>query len=76
MTAPFRATPRPDSEVVALIERTLAAARLGQIKTVHITAVNPVNETEHLVAGDLSPVRSTAMLGALVRSIQELATRK
>lgn len=76
MTAPFRANPRPDNEVVAIIERTLDAARLGQIKTIHITAVNPVNETESLVAGDLTPVRSTALLGALVISITELATRK
>jgi hypothetical protein len=76
MSAPFRANPRPDSEVVALIERTLVAARLGRIKTIHIAAVDPLNETELLVAGDLSPVKSTVMLGALVRSIQELATRK
>lgn len=76
MTSVFRATPRPDSEVIELLERTLAAARRGCVRTVSIIAVNPVNEVEALLAGDLSHVRSTALLGGLVRAKLDLATRK
>lgn len=76
MASPFRANPRPDGEVVLLLERTLDAARKGLVQTIAINVVNPVNETEALFAGDLSLVRSTALLGALVRATTDLASRK
>ena len=76
MASPFRVHPIPDREVVDLLERTLAAARLGLVRTIAINVVNPVNETEALLAGDLSLVRSTALLGALVRATTDLASRK
>jgi hypothetical protein len=76
MATPFRLNPRPDLEVVALLERTLASARQGHVKSVVITTCNPINESEALFAGDLSQVRCNALVGSLVRSTIELSSRK
>lgn len=76
MASPFRAHPRANGEVVDIIERTLVAARLGLVQAVVIVPVNPVNIVEPLFAGDLSQVRSTALLGGLLRATVELASRK
>ena len=76
MATPFRLHPRPDVEVVALLERALAAAKNGHIRSVVITTCNPINESEALFAGDLSQVRCNALVGSLVRSTIELSTSK
>jgi hypothetical protein len=76
MAAPFRLHPRPDLEVVALLERTLAAARQGHVRSIAINTCNPLNESESLFAGDLSQVRCNALVGSLVRSTIELSSLK
>lgn len=69
----FKRHPRPDPEVVDLLERVLAAARKGYVKTVAIAAVNPLHQVETGVAGDLSHVRTNAVLAGLTRTAIELA---
>jgi hypothetical protein len=76
MASPFRLHPIPNREVIDLLERTLAAARRGEVPCIGIVAVNPVNETESLFAGDLSQIRATVLLGGLVRAKTELANKK
>lgn len=68
MTDPrFRQQSRPDPEVVDLLERVLASARKGYVKTVAITAVNQLHQCEIGLAGDLSHVRTNAVLAGLTR---------
>lgn len=75
MAAAFRSSQRPDSEVVELLERALLSAREGHIRAIAIQVISPVNESESLLAGDLSPIRVNALLGALTRTIHDLAKR-
>lgn len=70
--AAFRANMRPDMEVVDLLERTLHSARLGHVRGLVVVAVNPLNETQPIFAGDLSPARSNALIGGLVRAAHKL----
>lgn len=67
MSAQFRKTPRPDAEVVELLQRLLSAAQHGYVRSVVVVTVNPVQEVERLTAGDLSPIRLNALLGGLAQ---------
>lgn len=64
----FRTSPVPDTEVIALLETALDAARRGHVRTVAIVTVNPLNLTETAHAGDLGPIRANALLGGIVRA--------
>ena len=73
MPAPrFRHSPRPDNDVVDLLERVLASARGGYVRSVAIVAVNPIHQVETAAAGDLSEVRTSVLLGGLSRAANEL----
>lgn len=71
----FRKDPRPESDVVALLEDALDSARRGATKSLVIIAANPVNHIETASAGDLSPDRTTVLLGGLVRAAIALTRR-
>lgn len=73
MSSAFRAHPRPVGEVVALLERTLAAAKLGQIKAIAIIVVNPVNESESIIDGELTHTRTDVLIGGCVRAAHKAA---
>lgn len=68
----FLAAPRPDGEVVALLERALESARNGQLRTVMIVSVDPIHETETQFAGELCRTRRTVLLGAMSRAANTL----
>lgn len=71
----FRATPRPDSEVVQLLEQLLEGARLGRVRSVAVVMVNPLNSTEVATAGDLGPIRANALIGGLTRTVNSLTAK-
>lgn len=65
--AHFRRHPRPDDEVVELLEKLLSSARNGYVRSIVLAAVNPVNKVETACTGDLGDVRKTALLGGLLK---------
>jgi hypothetical protein len=79
MVAPrskFSEHPRPDGDVIDLLERILTSARSGYVKSIAIVAVNPVHQVQTAAAGDLSEVRTTVLLGGLSRAANELMKQK
>ena len=74
--AKFRSHPKPDSEVIDLLERVLMSARKGYIRSIAIVAVNPVHQVDTAAAGDLTEVRTTVLLGGLSRAANELMKHK
>ena len=76
MTAKFNTHPRPDSEVVDLLERALASAKRGYVKTALIVLADPLHHVETAAAGHLSEVRINVMLGGLSRAANELMKSK
>lgn len=73
VTSAFRTHPRPNSDVVALLERTLAAARLGRIKAIAVITVSPVNESETIIDGELTHTRTDVLIGGCVRAAHKAA---
>lgn len=71
----FKSHPRPDPDVVDLLERVLVSARNGYVRSVAVVAVNPVHQVETAAAGDLSEVRASVLLGGLSRAANELMKR-
>ena len=74
--AKFRTHPVPDGDVIDLLERAIASARRGYVRSVAIVLVNPVHQVETGAAGDLSEVRTTVLLGGLTRAANELMKHK
>lgn len=72
----FRTDPKPNTDVIDLLERALASARHGHIPAIAVVVVNIVNQSEPVFAGDLSRVRADALLGGLVRATADLVGRK
>lgn len=70
--ARFRSHPRPDDEVVSLLEKVLESARNGYVRSVVIVAVNPVNKAETGIAGDLGEIRSTVLAGGMARASAQI----
>lgn len=68
----FRRLPKPDAEVVDLIERILESAKDGRISTLVIVASDRLQNVETAAAGDLSDVRINNMLGGLTRATSKL----
>jgi hypothetical protein len=68
----FRTHPKPDGDVIDLLERVLTSAKNGYVRSVAVVAVNPLHQVETAAAGDLSEVRTTVMLGGLSRAANEL----
>lgn len=59
--------PRPEPEVVRLLEQALEAARRGQVRALLIVTVNPLHETENASGGDLGLVGRNVLLGELAQ---------
>lgn len=72
----FRQHPQPDPEVVDLLERVLDSARKGYVKTVAIIPVNQLHQVEIGLAGDLSHVRTNAILAGLARIAHQMMNRE
>lgn len=70
--ARFRESPKPETDVIDLLERVLCSARKGYIKSVAVVAVNPLHQVETGCAGDLTEVRTNVLLGGLTRAANEL----
>jgi hypothetical protein len=68
----FRRHPRPDVEVVEILERALDSARKGYVQTVTLVVVNALHHVETATAGDLSDVRANVLLGGLSRAAAEV----
>jgi len=68
----FRTPPRPDPEVVALLQSALRAALAGKAKSVAIVLVDQLNSVETKTAGDPSDIRTNALLAGLVRCAYRL----
>lgn len=72
----FRKHPKPDDDVIDLLERVLASARCGYVRAITIVAVNPINQVETPSAGELESIRRTALLGGLIRAAVDLMSRQ
>lgn len=68
----FRATPRPDYEVIDLLERVLYSAREGRVRSISLVVVDPIHQAETASAGDLSQLRINVLIGGLSRAAQDL----
>lgn len=75
MERQFRASPRPDEEVVALLERALRAAKAGRVRTATVVLVTHTN-VETATAGEDRQIRLDAMIAGLVRATNQLALRE
>lgn len=71
MPRAFLTQPRPNGEVVALLERALANARMGNVRAVTITAINAVNEVDTDTAG-VDKFRRPILIGGLVQAVHQL----
>ena len=76
MNPKFRSHPKPDGDVIDLLQRVLESARKGYVRSVAVVAVNPVHQVETGAAGDLSEVRTSVLLGGLSRAANELMKHK
>jgi hypothetical protein len=76
MNPKFRTHPKPDGDVIDLLERVLVSAKHGYVRSVAIVAVNPIHQVETGAAGDLSDVRTSVLLGGLSRAANELMKHK
>jgi hypothetical protein len=65
--AHFRKHPRQDDDVVQLLEQVLSSARKGNVRSIVLVAVDPVNKAEEASAGDLGSIRKTVLLGGLLK---------
>lgn len=68
----FRATPRPDEEVIALFERALRAAKSGRVRAANVVLVTHL-KVETASAGEMRRIDS--LLAGLARSTHELLTQ-
>lgn len=64
--------PRPDPEIVEVLERALAAAKKGHIRCILICTVNPLHEPECVTAGDITSSKRHVMIGALSSAAHKL----
>lgn len=71
-TSRFRASPRPDGDVIMLLETALASARRGVLRSVVVVALNPVYEVETGIAGALDQTHCTVLLGGLSMAANKL----
>lgn len=71
----FRTSPRPNSEVIDLLEKILVAARQGQIASLGVVVVNPTNQAETDTAGDLTELRVNALISGLAKASNKLLNR-
>jgi hypothetical protein len=76
LTPKFRTHPRPDGDVIDLLERALLSAKRGYVKTCLVVLADPLHHVETAAAGDLSEVRTNIMLGGLTRAANELMKHK
>jgi len=65
----FRNTPRPDGEIVTLLERALESAKNGHIQAIVVIAVSQLHEAEIVALGADLPTRSNALLGGLTQAV-------
>ncbi len=72
----FSTHPKPDGDVIDLLQRALESARKGYVKSVAVVLVNPLHQVETGAAGDLSDVRTNVLLGGLTRAANELMKHK
>lgn len=74
MDRSFRAAPRPNDEVVDMIERALRAAKSGRARTATIVLVTH-QKVEHASAGEMGPGRITSLIGGLSEAAHELLAK-
>lgn len=64
--------PRPNQDAIAALETALTAARAGLAHTVVIMTVNPINDVETCVAGDMASKGRVFMVRAMYQSARQL----
>jgi len=72
----FLNSPRPQGEVVELLERLLVSAQQGHLRSLAVVAVNPANESETAAVGELGPVRTVVLIGGLSKAANDLLNRR
>lgn len=64
--------PRPNQDAISALETALTAARAGLAHTVVIMTVNPINDVETCVAGDLSSSGVIFLVRAMYQAARQL----
>lgn len=67
----FRGTPRPEEEVIAMLERALRAAKSGRVRSAAFVLVTH-QQTETACAGEMRSCRIDALLAGLTRAAHQL----
>lgn len=65
MPARWRKGPRPDPDVIQLVDKLAEAAREGRVRALVVVTVNPLLEVESAEAGDLENVKKHLLMGGL-----------
>jgi hypothetical protein len=64
--------PRPDPDVVELLERLAVAARKGHIRALVVVTLDPLLKVTPECAGDMDNVRSHLLVGGMFRAATQL----
>lgn len=64
----WKRRPRPDPEVLALIEQLREAASIGSVRTLVVVTMNPLLEIESAHAGEVDRVRKLLLMGGLLEA--------
>lgn len=71
----FRATPKPEEEVVAVLERALRAAKAGRVRTALLILVTH-QQVETPLAGERSSRRTDSLLAGLAKAKHKILTEE
>lgn len=68
----WKSNPRPNAEVVKVLEEALEAAKLGHARAAVVVMVNPVHEVKIGAAGHATGILRTILIGGLSSAAHQL----
>lgn len=68
----WRKGPKPDPDVIALVQELHEAVEQGLVRVISITVVTPTLQIETKQAGDLDHVKSHLLAAGLLKASQKL----
>lgn len=68
----WKRNPKPDAEVIRVLEEALEAARMGYVRAAVVVMVNPVHEVKIGAAGHTTGILRTVLIGGLFCAAHKL----
>lgn len=68
----WKSNPRPNAEVIKVLEEALEAARMGRARAAVVVLVNPVHEVKIGAAGHAPSIMRTILIGGLSSAAHQL----